>query len=210
MSSSLLLMEPIGGSFGRFLPVWRGAQVVATGGLDLPGSCGPSLFATGLLSDDEEALTLRPECVTQRFLLLTSLSPGGELSVVFRLPTVSFRWLDAIQNYLPLLYQMIGFGKVLDSVVIPAKGIRTGCPDAPSDGFVSHARSSSPYGRLSETVVGDAAVRDRGKEIRMMAIRLIMRATCHCEMRATCFSEEDIDTRSENKGSPIHRKCYTG
>ncbi|RVW16116.1 hypothetical protein CK203_074336 [Vitis vinifera] len=28
--------------------------------------------------------------------------------------------------------------KVLDSVVIPAKGIRTRCPDAPSDGFVSH------------------------------------------------------------------------
>ena len=27
---------------------------------------------------------------------------------------------------------------VLDSVVVPAKGIRTGCPDAPSDGFISH------------------------------------------------------------------------
>ena len=27
---------------------------------------------------------------------------------------------------------------VLDSVITPAKGIRTGCPDAPSDGFVSH------------------------------------------------------------------------
>ena len=27
---------------------------------------------------------------------------------------------------------------VLDSVVALAKGIRTGCPDAPSDGFVSH------------------------------------------------------------------------
>ena len=27
---------------------------------------------------------------------------------------------------------------VLDSAVIPAKGIRTGCPDIPSDGFVSH------------------------------------------------------------------------
>ncbi|RVW58334.1 hypothetical protein CK203_105066 [Vitis vinifera] len=39
-------------------------------------------------------------------------------------------------------------------VVIPAKGIRTGCPDAPSNGFVSHAAGSSPpYGRLSETVV---------------------------------------------------------
>ena len=60
----------------------------------------------------EEALTLRPGYVTQRFLLLTFLSPGGELSVVFRLPTVSFRWLDATQSYLPLLYQMIGFGKV--------------------------------------------------------------------------------------------------
>ena len=30
--------------------------------------------------------------------------------------------------------------KVLDSVVIPAKDIRTGCPDAPSDGFVSHGQ----------------------------------------------------------------------
>ncbi|RVW85135.1 hypothetical protein CK203_032941 [Vitis vinifera] len=73
MSSSLLLMEPMGGSFGRFLPAgrslgvsershrWgdhgvtmrryvlhhgaiigsgRGARVVATGGLDLLGSCG--------------------------------------------------------------------------------------------------------------------------------------------------------------------------
>ena len=27
---------------------------------------------------------------------------------------------------------------VLDSVVAPAKGIRTECPDAPSDGFISH------------------------------------------------------------------------
>ena len=27
---------------------------------------------------------------------------------------------------------------VLDSAITPAKGIRTGCPDAPSDGFVSH------------------------------------------------------------------------
>ena len=29
---------------------------------------------------------------------------------------------------------------VLDSAVVPAKGIRTGCPDAPSDGFVSHGK----------------------------------------------------------------------
>ena len=27
---------------------------------------------------------------------------------------------------------------VLDSAVAPAKGIRTGCPDTPSDGLVSH------------------------------------------------------------------------
>ena len=62
MSSNLLLMEPLGGSFGRFLPTCRTAwcgvtfctkgvtiglgcapQVVAAGGLGLPGSCGPSL-----------------------------------------------------------------------------------------------------------------------------------------------------------------------
>ena len=30
--------------------------------------------------------------------------------------------------------------KLLDSVVIPAKDIRTRCPDAPSDGFVSHGK----------------------------------------------------------------------
>ena len=69
-------------------------------------------------ADDEEALTLRPECVIQRFLLSTSLSPGGEFSVVSRLPTVFFRWLDAIQNYLPLLYQRIGFGKVWPSLLV--------------------------------------------------------------------------------------------
>ena len=62
MSSNLLLMEPMGGSFGRFLPscrtarckrmfrtmgvtigLGRAAQVVAAGGLALPSSCGPSL-----------------------------------------------------------------------------------------------------------------------------------------------------------------------
>ena len=62
--------------------------------------------------DVEEALMLKPGCVVQRFLLSTFLSPGGELSVVFRLPTVSFRWLGAIQNYHPLPYQMNGFGTV--------------------------------------------------------------------------------------------------
>ena len=71
-----------------------------------------------LSADDEEDLTLRLECVTQRFLLLTSLSPGGELSAVFRLPIVFFRWLDAIQDYLPLLYQMTGFGKVWSSLPV--------------------------------------------------------------------------------------------
>ena len=65
--------------------------------------------------DVEEALMLKPGCVTQRFLLSIFLSPGGELSAVFRLPTVSFRWLDAIQNYHTLPYQMNGFGKALPS-----------------------------------------------------------------------------------------------
>ena len=35
-------------------------------------------------------------------------------------------------------YVILNTQGVLDSVVAPAKGIRTGCPDAPSDGFVSH------------------------------------------------------------------------
>ncbi|RVX12435.1 hypothetical protein CK203_011823 [Vitis vinifera] len=179
MSSSLLLMEPMGGSFG-VSPSWlfrwvrmnvphhggdygvtmrvnvlhhgvamgsgRGAQVVAIGGLDLPGSSpvvpgyidsvlveALSLLLGPLNADVEEALMLKPGCVIQRFLLSIFLSPGGELSVVVRLPTVSFRWLDAIQNYPPLLPD-----ERLREVVIPAKDIRTGCPDAPSDGFVSH------------------------------------------------------------------------
>ncbi|RVX18507.1 hypothetical protein CK203_006460 [Vitis vinifera] len=158
-----------GGTFctmGAIIGSGRGARVVATGGLDLPGSCGPSLarieldncdflsrclFAEnewnlsfphgeleawvcvahgalrcmllgqllltqdililalalslppGLLNaDDEEDLMLRLECVTQRFLPLTSPSPGGELLAVFRSPTVFFRWLDAIRDYLLL------------------------------------------------------------------------------------------------------------
>ena len=30
--------------------------------------------------------------------------------------------------------------------------------------------------------------------IRMMMVRLITRATCHCEVRATCFSEGGVPT----------------
>ncbi|RVW55998.1 hypothetical protein CK203_106364 [Vitis vinifera] len=85
---------------------------------------------------------------------------------------------------------------VLDSAITPAKGIRTGCPDAPSDGFVSHGEREiyksvglllgikrlpgspssscegalSSYEWLSETMVGDAAVRDRGKRLCRMIV----------------------------------------
>ena len=58
----------------------------------------------GLLSVvDGEAPSMKLVCATQRFLLLILLSLGGELAVVARLPTAFFRWLGAIQNYLPLL-----------------------------------------------------------------------------------------------------------
>ena len=67
---------------------------------------------------DEKAPILKPGCVVPRFLLLISLSPRGELSVVARLPTVFFRWLGAIQNYLPLPYQMNGSGKVWPSLLV--------------------------------------------------------------------------------------------
>ena len=63
-----------------------------------------SLLLGPLNADVKEAPMLRPGCVTQRFLLSIFLSPRGELSAAFRLPTVSFRWLGAIQDYLPLLY----------------------------------------------------------------------------------------------------------
>ena len=69
-------------------------------------------------ADVEEALMLKPRCVIQRFLLSIFLSPGGELLVVVRLPTVFFRWFDAIQNYHPLPYQMNGFGKVWPSLSV--------------------------------------------------------------------------------------------
>nr|CAN63410.1 hypothetical protein VITISV_022844 [Vitis vinifera] len=36
------------------------------------------------------------------------------------------RWIDARSQLI----------KVLDSAVVPTKDVRTGCPDAPSDGFV--------------------------------------------------------------------------
>ena len=74
-----------------------------------------SLLPDLLNADDRETLSMKPGCVAPRFLLLTFLSPGGELAVVARLPTVFFRWLGAIQNYLSLPYQMNGFGKVWPS-----------------------------------------------------------------------------------------------
>ncbi|RVW75832.1 hypothetical protein CK203_055084 [Vitis vinifera] len=231
MSSSLLLMEPMGGSFGRFLPAGRSARigawrpVVATGGLDLPGSLssrgargmgvrgswglalyvpgtapvdpgyidsGSGLeFATCLLSaDDEEVLMLRLECVTQRFLPLTSPSPGGELLAVFRSPTVFFRWLDAIRDYLLPLYQMIDFGKVghvaarwMDTRFSTHKGFLIQwlyLQKASGQGVRMHppmmllamvlVGALSSYEWLSETMVGDAAVRDRGKRLCRMIV----------------------------------------
>ncbi|RVW16757.1 hypothetical protein CK203_076435 [Vitis vinifera] len=73
--------------------------------------------------------------------------------------------------------------KVLDSVVIPAKGIRTGCPDAPSDDFVSHGGSMT-------IITLRAADSDRGRKIRMRVTRVTMRVTCHCKMHATCSRRE--------------------
>ena len=77
-----------------------------------------SLLPGLLNADDEEDLTLRLECVTPRFPLLTSPSPGGELLAVFRSPTVFFQWPDAIRDYLLPLYQMIDFGKVWPSLLV--------------------------------------------------------------------------------------------
>ena len=77
-----------------------------------------SLLLCLLNADVEEALMLKPGCAIQRFLLSIFLSPGGELSVVVRLPTVSFRWFDAIQNHHPLPFQMNGFGKVWPSLLV--------------------------------------------------------------------------------------------
>ena len=71
-----------------------------------------SLLPGLLNADDGEAPSTKPGCVVPRFLLLTFLSPGGELAVVVRLPTVFFRWPSAIQNDLLLPHQMTGFGKV--------------------------------------------------------------------------------------------------
>ena len=77
-----------------------------------------SLLRDLLNADDGEAPSMKLVCATQRFLLLILLSPGEELAVVARLPTVFFRWLDVIQNYLPLPYQTSGFWKVWTSLPV--------------------------------------------------------------------------------------------
>ena len=77
-----------------------------------------SLLPSLLNADDGEAPSTKPGCVAPRFLLLTFMSRGGELAVVVRLPIVFFRWLGAIENDLPLPYQMNGFGKVWPSLPV--------------------------------------------------------------------------------------------
>ncbi|RVW66737.1 hypothetical protein CK203_063532 [Vitis vinifera] len=58
---------------------------------------------------------------------------------------LSFTWLQTSST-----------NGVLDSIGLPAKDVRTGCPDAPSDGFVSHGG-----GRATITLW--VADRDRGR-----------------------------------------------
>ncbi|RVW32725.1 hypothetical protein CK203_086309 [Vitis vinifera] len=69
------------GSWGLALYV-PGIAPVDPGYID--SGSGLSLPPGLLSADDEEVLMLRLECVTQRFLPLTSPSPGGELLAVFR------------------------------------------------------------------------------------------------------------------------------
>ncbi|RVW38903.1 hypothetical protein CK203_073641 [Vitis vinifera] len=119
---------------------------------------------------------------------------------------------------------------VLDSAVAPAKGIRTGCPDAPSDGFVSHGEREiyksvglllgikrlpgdpfllrakvlvgalSPYERPSETMVGDGM--------------WVMAACCDCVpsgcLRSACVVCSSLDRAWLSlRGCPaINRALY--
>ncbi|RVW62192.1 hypothetical protein CK203_064423 [Vitis vinifera] len=87
--------------------------------------------------------------------------------------------------------------QVPDSVGLPVKDIRTGCPDAPSDGFVSHGGGRA-------TITLRATDRDRGggtwamtgccDNVPDMRVRHVypdgMRATCHYEVCGTCSQEE--------------------
>ncbi|RVX00808.1 hypothetical protein CK203_026372 [Vitis vinifera] len=125
-------------------------QVVATGGLGLLGSCGPSLariesdnwgyidsrsgleFATWPLERcDGEAPSMKLYA-QHTFSSLNLTSPRGELAVVACLPTVFFRWLGAIQNYLPLPSRRAASEGVAIFAVVPAKvseqGVRTHPP----------------------------------------------------------------------------------
>nr|CAN71858.1 hypothetical protein VITISV_012969 [Vitis vinifera] len=119
-----------------------------------------SLLPGLLNADNGEAPSMKSGCVAPRFLILTFLSHGGELAVVARLPTVFFRWLGAIQNYLPLPYQMNGFGKVWPSSPVTESAsfpqtvlmLRPRVPSDPRGG-----RAIITYGRLTEIVGGAAA-----------------------------------------------------
>ena len=80
---------------------------------------------------------MKPGCVAPRFLLLTFLSPGGELVVVVCLPTVFFRWPGTIKNDLLLPYHMNGFGKVWPSSPV------TESANFPTDG--ANVEASRPW-----------------------------------------------------------------
>ncbi|RVW34065.1 hypothetical protein CK203_099350 [Vitis vinifera] len=79
---------------------------------------------------------------------------------------------------------------VLDSVVIPAKDVRTGCLDASSDGFVSHGWREIISWLFTRAIITlRVANRDRGRKIRMRVTRMTMRVMCHCKGACHVFSE---------------------
>ncbi|RVX08744.1 ABC transporter B family member 15 [Vitis vinifera] len=87
-------------------------------------------------------------------------STGACCHLAYQVGRVAARWMDTrFSTHKGFLIQWLYL----------QKGIRTGCPDAPSDDVVSHGALSS-YEWLSETMVGDAAVRDRGKRLCRMIV----------------------------------------
>ncbi|RVW20332.1 2-alkenal reductase (NADP(+)-dependent) [Vitis vinifera] len=208
MSSSLLLMEPMGGSFGRFpqpcctAGVRAGAQVVATGGLSSrlfsrhrrvwlmrphvacswDSSCCPDILILVLV----EALSLLLGLLNADVEEALMLKPGCVIQHGANVDTSrpgasrSCQMDGCVTSTKRFLIQSLYLQKA------SGQGVRTHPPMVLL--AMVAAWSPSPYGRLSDRGRRRNVGHDR--KIRMRVTRMTMHATCHCEMRATCSRRE--------------------
>ncbi|KAL6327621.1 hypothetical protein AAG906_022040 [Vitis piasezkii] len=167
MSSSLLLMEPLGGSFGRFLPTCCTARcggTFCTIGVTIGSQCGRTFctmgvtIGSGLLLLSQGILTLGQALSLLPGLLNADDGRPESLQLSLACQLSSFDGLAPFRIiFLSLPDERLREGVAIFFGSVVTQKMSDRCPDTHSDGFVTMVVAGHPHPTAAEIVGGAAS-----------------------------------------------------